>query len=288
MRLALGTVQFGLAYGIANDAGQVPEAEAARILSRARDAGIDTLDTAAAYGSAEQLLGRIGSDGFRIVTKVPALPAGTEDPRAWVTETLLQSLKRLGKHSADAVLLHRAADLLDGDGAELWAGLRQTREAGLCARIGFSVYDPNVLEALPDVVKPDLIQAPFNVFDRRLEASGWAERLAEEGCAIHLRSAFLQGLLLMPAALRAARFQGDFPQLGHWDALLADTGVAPAAAALGFALAQPWAERVVVGVDTAAQLAELTAAGAQVPLDIPATLASLDPGLIDPSQWGTT
>lgn len=288
MKLALGTVQFGLAYGIANAGGQVAEAEAGRILARARAAGLDTLDTAAAYGEAERVLGRIGVDGWQVVTKVPALPDGVEDVRGWVGDTLSQSLDNLGKQTVSTVLLHRAADLLGPDGVSLWAGLVDAKEAGLCARIGVSIYGPDVLDALPDGMAPDLVQAPFNLVDRRLEASGWAERLAEAGTAIHLRSAFLQGLLLMAPEARAARFAGDFPALRAWDGFLAETGADPAATALGFALSRPWAERVVVGVDTEAQLGELLAAADQPPVALPAGLASDNPKLIDPSQWSRT
>ena len=284
MKLALGTVQFGLAYGLAN-AGQVPEDEAARILGSARAAGIDTLDTATAYGEAERVLGRIGTDGWRIVTKVPALPAGTEDPRAWARSVVSQSLENLKKTQFDSVLLHRADDLFGPGGVALWAGLRDAKDAGLCMRIGVSIYSPEVLNTLPTDIHLDLVQAPFNVFDRRLEVSGWAETLAEAGTAIHLRSAFLQGLLLMPPEIRANRFRGAFPQLLLWDSHLAATGQDALSTALGYALDRPWAERVVVGVDSAAQLAGILDAARRPHAIPPNALASDDPDLIDPSRW---
>lgn len=285
MKLALGTVQFGIAYGIANTAGQVPEDEAAKIIAVARDAGIDTLDTAAAYGESEQVLGRIGTAGWRIVTKVRAMPEGTHDPRAWVRDVVARSLANLGTPGVDAVLFHRAQDLLGPGGAALWAGLRDAKNAGLCARVGFSIYRPDVLAALPAEMIPDLVQAPFNVFDRELESSGWADRLAEQGTALHLRSAFLQGLLLMPPTERPARFHPFDATFARWDDFLAETGQHPLEAALGFNLSRPWAERVVVGVDTAAQLIGILAAAGQTGPPAPADLAVTALELIDPSTW---
>ena len=287
MKLALGTVQFGLAYGIANAEGQVPEDEAARILAAARAAGIDMLDTAAAYGEAERVLGRIGIKGWRIVTKVPALPAGTGNPRAWVRDVIARSLANLGTEQVDAVLLHRAQDLAGPDGAELWAGLRDVQDAALCTRIGVSVYTPDDLAALPEAVTPGLVQAPFNVFDRRLETSGWADRLAAQGTALHLRSAFLQGLLLMPPTARPARFHPFDATFARWDDFLAETGQSPLEAALGLALSRPWAERVVVGVDSGAQLDHILIAAANAGLSASADLASDDTRLIDPSKWSS-
>ena len=286
MKLALGTVQFGIPYGIANTAGQVPEDEAAKIIAAARDAGIDTLDTAAAYGESEQILGQIGVAGWRIATKLPTLPSECEDPRTWVCDVVGQSLANLGVASVDAVLLHRAQDLLRPSGAALWAGLQEAKNAGLCARIGISIYRPDLLDALPTEIRPDLVQAPFNVFDRELETSGWADRLAGEGTAIHLRSVFLQGLLLMPKAARTARFRGTFPALDAWDAFLATTGQDALSTALGFAFDKSWAERVIVGVDSAAQLVGILEAMGRPHAIPPNSLVSDAPDLIDPSRWG--
>lgn len=75
-RLALGTAQFGMRYGVANRVGQVPAGEARRILERARTAGMDTLDTAAAYGASETLLGSVGVADWIVVTKLPPCPRG--------------------------------------------------------------------------------------------------------------------------------------------------------------------------------------------------------------------
>ena len=286
MKLALGTVQFGIAYGVANTTGQVPEDEAAKIIAVARDAGIDTIDTATAYGKSEQVLGRIGVAGCRIVTKVPALPSECDDPCTWARDVVARSLANLGVASVNAVLLHRAQDLLRPSGEALWAGLQEAKNAGPCARIGISIYRPDLLDALPPEIRPDLVQAPFNVFDREIESSGWAARLAGQGTAIHLRSVFLQGLVLMPKAARTARLRGTFPALDAWDAFLAATGQDALSTALGFALDRPWVERVVVGVDSAAQLAGILDAMRRPRAILPSSLASGDPELIDPSRWG--
>ncbi len=94
-KLAIGTAQFGLRYGVANSAGQVAPAEAAKILARAREAGVTALDTAIAYGNSEEVLGAIGVSGWRIVSKLPPLPDGIEDCKGWVHAHALGSLRRL-------------------------------------------------------------------------------------------------------------------------------------------------------------------------------------------------
>lgn len=69
-KLALGTVQFGLEYGINNQAGQVSPEAIARILSECRLHGVDTLDTARTYGTSEAVLGQQDLTGLRVVTKL--------------------------------------------------------------------------------------------------------------------------------------------------------------------------------------------------------------------------
>ena len=50
MKLGLGTVQFGMHYGISNREGKTPLREVTKILHVARDNQISVLDTAAQYG----------------------------------------------------------------------------------------------------------------------------------------------------------------------------------------------------------------------------------------------
>ena len=78
-KLVLGTVQFGLNYGIANTVGQVTVAEVRNILQVAEEAGIDTLDTAVNYGNSEQVLGEVGVKNFKVITKIPSAPKDLEE-----------------------------------------------------------------------------------------------------------------------------------------------------------------------------------------------------------------
>jgi len=288
MKISLGTVQFGADYGIANTKGKVGRDSVAAILSLAQTAGVTALDTAIAYGDAETTLGTEAVGEWQIVTKLPPLPKAVAAPADWVKTQISASLARLQVAHVDAVLLHRSQDLLETGGAELWRGLNDLKQAGLCNRIGVSIYGPEELDALPVHMLPDLLQSPFNPFDRRLETSGWAERLAAAGTGIHLRSTFLQGALLMPRHARDTRFPNHGRAFSAWDDFLEQTGQSGLSAALGLSLSRPWTERVVVGVLSAAQLQDIldtaTCPGAIPPL----SLACDDLTLIDPRQWKTT
>jgi hypothetical protein len=156
---------------------------------------------------------------------------------------------------------------------------------GRAGGVGFSIYDPAELDRLWPVLRPDLVQAPCNVLDRRLIRSGWLDRLNANGVRVHLRSVFLQGLLLMDAERRPERFALWGELLDGWLAWCAANRTTPLQSSLSFALSQPGVDRVVVGVDSVGQLEQiLQALDASVPLP-PPELFSDDQELIEPSRW---
>ncbi len=283
-RLALGTAQLGQRYGVANRTGQPDLAEAVSILAAARAAGIDIVDTAMAYGDSEQVLGRVGVSGLRVVTKLPPLPADTvADLAGKLRRDIGASLERLGTTGVYGLLLHHPGDVFGPNGATLVETLRGLQRDGLVKKLGVSIYDPAELEPLMRAFDIGIVQAPYNVLDRRLETSGWLDRLSRAGVEVHTRSAFLQGLLLLDE--QPPQFAAWRGLWSRWNAWLAEHRLAPLAAALGFVLRNPAIARVVVGVETAAQLRGIAASADALPLEVPAEFASADLDLIDPSRW---
>lgn len=282
MKLALGTVQFGLAYGVANSTGQVSTSEVRKILRAAAEVGVDTLDTAIAYGESESCLGEIGVSDWKVISKLPGLPADV-DVYSWVQEQVEASLSRLGLQSLDGLLLHRPRDIIGPHSGDYISALLKLRDEGLTKAIGLSIYSPDDLDLIVPIFQPDLVQAPFNVFDRRIVNSGWLNRLNQKGVRVHTRSAFLQGLLLMTAARRPPWFEPWRRQLDRWDRSCKEVGLSPLSVALGFVLGRTEIERVIVGVDSADQFNQLKDAQA-----ISSALPDLelsDLNLIDPSRW---
>jgi aryl-alcohol dehydrogenase-like predicted oxidoreductase len=287
-RLALGTAQFGLSYGVANQSGQVAQGAVAAILGRAALAGVDTLDTAVAYGVSESALGAAGVSSWRVISKLPALPSGETDIGEWVGNQVRASLERLRVAQLEALLLHRPADLLSPFSTEYRRALYSLKEQGTVRALGISIYDPGELEQLWPLWQPDIVQAPFNVLDRRLLTSGWLARLQDRGVRIHVRSVFLQGLLLMRGIARPPAFERWRPLLDEWLAWCEQSGTQPLRAAVAFVSRQPEIERYVIGVDSLPQLEEVLdalVAPSSVP---PSHLMSDDRDLLEPSRWKLT
>jgi aryl-alcohol dehydrogenase-like predicted oxidoreductase len=283
--LAIGTAQFGSSYGIANTQGRVDRGEIARILTRAWDAGVDTLDTAAAYGVAESALGDVGVSHWKVVSKIGPVPAESRDAHSWVLAAIDACLDRLRLDRLDAMLLHQPDELLSPNGGAIYSALGRAKTEGRIGRIGVSIYEPEQLDVLTREFHFDLVQAPFNAFDRRMQSSGWMMRLGRRGIGLHVRSVFLQGLLLMDDDRRPSSFDPWTTLWQAWRKWLRHERVTALEAATRFVLAWPDIERAVVGVDSEGQLAEILAAMQKGPLDLPTSLQCDDPGLINPSRW---
>jgi aryl-alcohol dehydrogenase-like predicted oxidoreductase len=276
-KLGLGTVQFGQAYGVSNQRGQVPAAEAAAILARAAKTGIGLLDTAANYGEAETVLAALDTAPFRIVTKTVGLSHGLDE----VIARARQSARTL---NADTLLVHAAGDLKGTDGEIYWNALMNLKDAGVFRRIGISTYVADDPAALAKRFKPDVMQLPFSLLDQRLLADGTLARLADMNVEIHARSLFLQGLLFLdppPENLKAAA-----PHLTHLRETVKDAGATPLSAALGFVLARPEIAVGLVGVTSLGELDEILDAVDQPRPALDWTSFALkDERLLTPSRW---
>jgi len=284
-KIALGTVQIGLPYGVANQGGKVQVEEAGQVLFAARKAGIDTLDTAIAYGDSEAVLGTLDLSGFNIISKLPEMPDTVTDVAAWVECQFSGSLDRLNVSRLYALLLHRPQQLLGERGEALYAALVALRDQGRVEKIGISIYDPQELDAFEGRMAFDLVQAPFNVLDRRLVDSGWLARLHDRGVEVHVRSVFMQGLLLMSTDARPAKFSRWDTLWAAWSKWLADSNQTPLQACLRYVLSVPHISRLVVGVDNQQQLQEILGAVDDVSVPVPAGLCSTDIELLNPSLW---
>lgn len=284
-QLCLGTVQFGLPYGITNQTGQVDEVEVRRILDLAAASGISLLDTAQGYGTAETLLGHCWPTDAprRLISK---LPAGAP-LQSW-EESLITSLKRLKTPKLDGFLLHRASDLLAPDGAALLDWLEGLRERRLVDRIGVSIYEASELEGLP-LDRLQLVQLPLSVYDQRLIRDGTVDRLQDLGIAVHVRSVLLQGLLLQSPHYWPDYLSPAF-RIHHarWLEHLHQEGLSPLAGALGFVRARKAVEAVLVGVVAGQELAQVLQAWSQVeasPPESPPDWAWESEMDLDPRRW---
>ena len=292
-KLGLGTAQFGLQYGVTNGNGQVTLNDVREIIAGAALYDVMTLDTAAAYGNSEEVLGMTLpiSQPWQIVTKT--------QPRTASTGTLLtvtevrarfeRSLELLRRDSIDAVLVHHAADLLAPDGDELYSTLTMLKAIGKVKKIGVSVYHASEIDAILARYPIDIIQLPFSALDQRLAQSGHLAGLDAAGIEIHVRSVFLQGTLLIEPKLLPSHLKQLAEPLTELQMKWHELGMNPLAGALSEVLFRPEIDRVIVGVTSPGEWLAIIRAYVQAQYTdkvMPGTRITNEQ-LIDPSQWGT-
>lgn len=283
--LALGTVQFGLNYGISGS-GQLKETEAGSILECASNAGIKVLDTAHAYGESETRLGSLsqGLDDYRIVSKAP--PGTTPDN---LSDSLKDSLFRLNQKSIYGYMLHSFEDFRANP--SLANSLKEEKEKGYVSNVGYSLYHTEELEYLLDNnVKFDILQVPLNPLDRRFEC--FLEDLEKRGVEVFTRSVFLQGLFFRDPVSLPDHFKDLIPALLRFRKDIKDLDMEIDEALLSFAMSRPGVKYVVFGVDKLSDLkrniliSEKVKSGAAV-IPEPAWpyLRSDNPDIFLPYRW---
>jgi len=285
MRLALGTAQFGMEYGISNVNGKVSQEDGKAILKSATLAGVDTIDTAMAYGDSEQVLGNMGVAAFNVVTKLPEIPEHIIDIEGWVINSVKDSVCRLRVERLYGLLLHRPDQLFEPKGFKILSALRLLKDSGLVRNVGISVSSPGEFDALFNIYDFDIVQCPFNLVDRRLINSGWLEKLSTAGVEIHIRSSFLQGLLLIPRDSIPSKFKAWNILWDDWDRWLCANKASPLDACISYVLSFPDITRVVVGVETQPQLAEIIRAASGTSINSYPEISSDVTNLINPANW---
>jgi len=272
-KIGLGTVQFGLNYGISNAAGKTPLGEVDNIIDFSKKNGIRYIDTAAAYGNSEKVLGDCGVQGFRVITKFMPDAKGES-----LSIQLDRSLERLNLSSVYGYLAHRPEDLAEAP--EQWEELQNLKQIGKIEKIGYSLNRPQELEQLlTKTMIPDLIQVPFNIFDKRFQH--FLEELSREGCEIHTRSAFLQGLFFMPPHMLGAHFDPVKELLSQ---LQNTYGANLSGVLLNHVLQKEFIDVVILGIENVNQLREniekienSTAVNMEIPY--------LEEEIVMPSLW---
>jgi aryl-alcohol dehydrogenase-like predicted oxidoreductase len=282
-RIVLGGAQLGLPYGILNGGETLSREEVARILDTAVDHGIDSIDTAIAYGHSESIIGEISQNRFKIISKLPPLPVDISNVSEWVHSQVQGSLSRLKYTSLDALLLHRPQDLTGAQGAELYAAIGSLMAEKMIHRFGVSIYSPDDLEGIIDTFEIHVVQAPLNVFDRRI--LGVTDQLSALNIEVHVRSVFLQGVLIASPQDRPHRFEPWSEHFALFDEWVRSSGVSAMACCMGFALQQPGIAKLVIGTTSAESLDEIMNSTPNSVLKVPTHLQSSVEQLIDPRFW---
>ena len=284
MRLGLGTVQFGLNYGVTNTAGQPDRDVCEDILCYAKHSGIKILDTAAGYGISESVLGELDiSQDFSVVSKVPTLANCSSQ---YLRQSIENTLIRLKRDSINGILLHNEQDLLESKADDYFEQLLSLKSEGIVNQIGVSFYSVEAANQIINRYDIDLVQIPANHLDRRFENSNVLELAKSKNIEVHSRSLFLQGLLVSREFERPDKFR-SFIELKRFDEQVKLLNVTPLQLAMSYLTQTPDIDYAVVGCTSVEQLKEIVDAYdfcEKEKMKLP-NLSTLNTALINPVNW---
>ena len=287
-KLIIGTAQWGLDYGISNSNGKTGKCEIANILETANKYGINTLDTASAYGDAEKIIGELKREDSKIITKISV---GNPDKdvmqsRDDIQNKVKRSFSDLGKFVLEGVLVHDPGNLGSCKNSWSWNALKDMKEEAYMKKIGISVYDPSQAEKLAEIYKPDIIQLPFNAFDKKAAELGTLKRLKDEGIEVHARSIFLQGLLLMNIKDINKYFTPWMSEIKSWHEYCFTNRLTLLEGAIANAMREENIDKFIVGIENTRQLVQIIdASKKQVRNSFKSSQSEGNEGLINPSEW---
>jgi aryl-alcohol dehydrogenase-like predicted oxidoreductase len=286
-KIILGTVQFGLNYGINNKSGK-PESETVfSILDLAFKNDIRLLDTAEAYGNAHEVIGayhRKSMNRFEVITK---FHAGRKELSESLNKRVEQNLKILGVSSLYSYMFHSFADFIKYF-EHYKSEIELLKKEGLIKKLGVSVYTNNEIEELLNYAEVGLIQLPFNLLDNNRQREQILQKAKKRGIEIHTRSTYLQGLFFMkehiPGKLLPLK-----PYLSEINEIVQKKSIDINTLSLGYSVKQKNIDGVLIGVDSVEHLREnLESLGSPLSDDVAELVDSInvkDTRLLNPSNW---
>lgn len=295
-QFSLGTVQLGLSYGVANDSGKPSREQAHALLRCAVEGGVNSIDTAAAYGDSEEVIGGFlekdpRSEDLLITTKIADFDHSSEQAlERSIREKTEECKKRLGLSKLPILMLHHSKDFTKNPKAVLRV-LEALREEGEVRRIGISLYEEDDFETVA-ASSFDAVQIAQNIFDWRLITSGKLKALTDAKKIIFVRSVFLQGLVFKTPETLSEAMAFCAPTLQKFRAFCEKYQMTPAALAASFVLSLPGVTSLVLGCETVEQvrqnltLIEQTNTLSDVQMsELRTAFEHTDPRVLDPRQW---
>ena len=284
-KLIIGSANFEQTYGIKKNF--IKKKEIKKLFKLAAKNNIKKIDTSPLYNNSEKIIGSLRNNRFGIISKIPSIPGNIKkvDIRKWLEKKTINSIKNLKVKKLDALLLQNSNSLLSKNGNEIYESLKYMKIKGLTQKIGISIYDFNTLKEIMKKFKLDLVQAPFNVLDRRLLNKGWLKKLKENKIEVHVRSIFLQGILLLKYKDLPKKFSKYKNQWMIWENWLKKNNINSLNACVCFVLQHKHLDGIVIGCDSSDHLSQIlklkqTKSNFSFP-----NLNVKNKKLIDPREW---
>ena len=252
-KLILGTVQFGLDYGINNNTGKLSEDQVFELLERAYELGIRTLDTAEAYGNAHSIISNFHKQSKKRFNIISKYSSSNFDYPIDLVERIQVHCSNFNVNYLEGYMFHSYNDFkmnINNDPNVL----DNIKNSGLVKKIGVSVYSNDEIEDLLNFKNINLIQLPFNLFDNEYQRKEILEKAKKRNIEIHTRSVFLQGLFFKDINTLTNGLLPLKNNLSELSLILKNYNLSMDSLALNYPLNKTYIDKVLIGVDSLEQL----------------------------------
>ena len=283
-KISLGTANFSKGYGIRESKG-LSSLNINKILKVLKKNNLRYIDTGISYKSVGKKLGEQNLNNFFIYSKVPKLPIKCKNIKKWLDKIIKKSLDDLKIENYEGIFFHHPEDLLKKNGSELYEHLLDLKRKGIVKKVGISIYSYFTLEKILRKYQFDIVQIPFNIFDRRLIFDNYLNKIKKKKIEIHIRSIFLQGILLKDFTKISKYFYKWKKIFLRWENWCKLSNTSKLQSCLNFALNYKKIDRVIIGVTHEAQLIQILNCMKKISKQYPKNIFSQDSQLIDPRKW---
>lgn len=278
MKIGIGTVQFGLNYGISNNSGIISDFEINKVFNTLSKSAISYIDTAQAYGNAEQRIGKFDLSDYKIISKVNKISKSKE-----IKSHFLSSLNNLGVNRLYGLLVHDFNHFKSDN--SIYNEMKKLKNQGLVKKIGFSLYNIDQLNyLLSNKINFDILQIPYSIFDQRFSSS--LDKLKSKKVEIHARSIFLQGLVFLKPELLNNYFDSIKNHLKKFRKEIYQNDISIESACLNFVCQDERIDCVLIGINKFDELTNiLNSYNEKIQTNFLKKFKIENNKILDPSRW---
>lgn len=294
--VSLGTVQFGLPYGLPDEHGRLPmldELASLEVLRRAFVEGVNFLDTARSYGTSEAVIGRAlkkRQETVYVATKLEPLSdeMTDEEIQKTIRGSIEGSRRALDREMIDLMQVHNATKALLGREV-LFDTLYEAQQKERLRFLGVSTYDVKDPEFAMTQPYWDTLQVEFNLLNQ--QTAVLFDEIQRQNRGLIIRSAMLKGAITADEQAIPDHLKPLAQKAKDLKAIAPDKAMSSAHIALSYVLSHPAVSTVITGVLNTDQLLENLAASKRThwsaeQLEEAKAFNLGESALTDPRRWG--
>ena len=284
-KICIGSANFGMKYGL-NNKIPLSNKEIIEIFKFLKKEKKIYIDTAANYKNSESIIGKNFSRKFKIITKIKKIPKEIKDVDLWLKNEIKVSCKKLKVKKIYGLLIHDTKDLKNKTIAKkIYRTFDNLKKSKIVDKVGLSIYDPNELDLHLKDYNFEIIQAPLNVFDRRIVNSGWLDKINKMGIEFFARSIFLQGLLIKDINKLDKFFLPYLKKFKKFELWTKKLNISKIEACIRFVNSFKEVDKVIIGVNSKAQFLENYKLIKKPKIDVPTSIQIHSGKILDPRLW---